>query len=42
MDKLYVLGIFFIGLGIFLASLGFFWWCSLYEKINLKKKKKEN
>lgn len=41
MEHLSSLGIFFAGLGLFLASCGFFWWCSLYEKINLPKQKKE-
>jgi hypothetical protein len=41
MDKLYLLGIFFAGLGIFFAGVGFLWWCSLYEKVNLRKQKKE-
>jgi len=42
MGILGTLGIFFAGLGILLASFGFFWWCSLYEKIKLPKQKKEN
>ena len=42
MDKLYMLGIFFVGVGILLASVGFLWWCSIYEKIHLPKQKKEN
>lgn len=42
MDKLYLLGIFLAGLGILLAGVGFLWWCSIYEKINSPKQKKEN
>ena len=42
MDKLYLLGIFFIGLGVFFAGIGFLWWCSIYEKIHSPKQKKEN
>ena len=45
MEHLGTLGIFFAGffggLGIFFIGCGFFWWCSLYEKINLPKQKKE-
>ena len=45
MGNLGTLGIFFAGffggLGIFFIGCGFFWWCSLYEKINLPKQKKE-
>lgn len=33
------LGVFMAGLGIFFMGLGFLWWCSLYEKIKLPKKK---
>lgn len=39
MDKLYMIGIFFLGLGVFLGSLGFFWWVSIYEKIHKSKEK---
>ena len=43
MGNLGTLGIFFAGffggLGIFLAC-GLLWWCSLYQKINLPKQKK--
>jgi hypothetical protein len=41
MEHLGNLGIFFAGLGIFLLSCGFFWWCSIYEKIKLPQQKKE-
>jgi hypothetical protein len=37
MGTLGALGIFFAGLGIFFVGCGFLWWCSLYEKINLRK-----
>ena len=44
MGNLGTLGIFFAGffggLGVFLAACGLLWWCSLYEKINLPKHKK--
>lgn len=30
------IGIFFGGLGIFLTACGFLWWCSIYQKINLR------
>ncbi len=40
MEHLETLGIFFAGLGIFLGSIGFFWWVSLYEKVKLPKKEK--
>jgi hypothetical protein len=44
MGNLGTLGIFFAGffggLGIFLAACGLLWWCSLYQKINLPKQKK--
>jgi len=42
MEKLYMLGIFFVGVGILLSGVGFLWWCSIYEKIHLQKQKKEN
>ena len=41
MNVLYILGIFFIGLGVFFGGVGFLWWCSIYEKINSPKQKKE-
>jgi hypothetical protein len=41
MDKLVILATFFAGLGVFFAGVGFLWWCSLYQKINLPKQKKE-
>jgi hypothetical protein len=31
---------FFGGLGIFFIGCGLLWWCSLYQKINLPKQKK--
>lgn len=37
MDKLYLLGMFFLGLGVFLGGIGFLWWISVYEKIHSKK-----
>jgi hypothetical protein len=44
MGNLGTLGIFFAGffggLGVFLAACGLLWWCSLYQKINLPKQKK--
>jgi len=35
-------GMFMAGIGVLLASLGFFWWVSLYDKVKLPKQKKGN
>ena len=37
MEHLASIGIFFDGLGVFLISCGFFWFISIYEKINTPK-----
>ena len=39
MEHLGTIGIFFAGFGVMMGSFGFFWWVSLYEKINFPKQK---
>jgi hypothetical protein len=40
MEYLDHISMFFAGLGVFLASLGLFWWVSLYEKVKFPKEDK--
>jgi len=40
MEKLATIGILLAGLGILLCSFGFFWFVSVYQKINTPKDKK--
>jgi hypothetical protein len=41
MESLVNLGLFLAGFGVFLAAVGFLWWCSIYEKINSTTDKKK-
>ena len=38
MENLETIGTFFLGLGVFLISIGVFYFVSVYERINLKEK----
>lgn len=40
MEYLSSIGIFFAGLGTLLFSFGFFWFVSIYQKVNEDKEKK--
>ncbi len=37
MEALSILGSFFIGVGLLLASVAFLWWVSIYDKIHSDK-----
>mgnify|MGYP001580882283 CR=1 FL=1 len=41
MENLEIIGDFFGGLGLLLISFGIFWFVSVYDKINTRKKKED-
>ncbi len=39
MEHLFTIGVFFAGLGVLFCSFGFFWFVSVYQKVNATKTK---